>query len=663
MKKLLALLLCLLIFIVTNAQVKRRADSFFGIHFDFHATQNDSVIGRSLTAQQIDSFLTLVHPDFVQIDCKGHPGYSSYPTRVGNRAGGFTKDILQLWRERTAKHHVALYVHYSGIMDQKAVTDHKDWARVLPDGSADGEKAAYLGPYLDQLLIPQMKEIADYGVNGAWVDGECWATQPDYSTAVVQKFMAETGIVTVPKSATDTNYHRFIAFNRKIFRSYLRKYIDAIHAYKPSFEITSNWSYSSMMPEPVDAGVDYLSGDVAGQNGVYNAAFQARCLALQGKPWDLMSWGFAFDFSTDGGLKGPKSLVQLEQEAAAVISMGGGYQCYFTQNNDGSIKPWYFSRMAALGEFCRARQAFCKGATSVPQIGLWYSTYSKGNETNQVYGWNVPNVEANLSMLLDGQQSVEILLDHQLKNRISNYPVIVIPEFAGLDTGLKKLVLDYVQQGGHLLVIGAEAVKEFQPQLGIDLLGDTVTGSTYFNFDGEMAAAKTTIQPVHANKNTEAIGDFCSTDDPAFSTGYPIATISNFGKGKIVGVYANLSNVYYKYQSRFYVQLMQTLLTRLMPEPIVKITGSQYVQTAVTRKGGHVYIHLINTAGAHFNQKVYAYDQIPATGELLLQVNTKTAWHAAMLQPEGKALKYSVKNGQTFIRVPSIAVHSIVDLY
>jgi len=241
-----------------NAQPLKRADSFFGIHFDFHALKSDMEIGKTFTPEMIDSFLTIVKPDFVQVDCKGHTGFTSYPTKVGNQAGGYTKDILKIWHEETAKFKVALYVHYSGIMDAKAVQDHPDWARLLPDGTPDKEKAAYLGDYSDKLLIPQMKEISDYGVNGAWIDGECWATQPDYSTNLLKQFKKETSISNVPKSEADPNYNDFIEFNRKIFRNYLRKYVDAVHAYNPAFQITSNWSFSSMMPEPVDVNVDYL---------------------------------------------------------------------------------------------------------------------------------------------------------------------------------------------------------------------------------------------------------------------------------------------------------------------------------------------------------------------------------------------------------------------
>jgi hypothetical protein len=111
----------------TEKQTLRRSDSFFGLHFDFHANKNDSAVGKTFTAEMIDSLLTMVQPDYIQVDCKGHPGISSYPTKVGNAAPGFVKDPLKIWREVTRKHNVALFVHYSGVWDDASAEKHPEW--------------------------------------------------------------------------------------------------------------------------------------------------------------------------------------------------------------------------------------------------------------------------------------------------------------------------------------------------------------------------------------------------------------------------------------------------------------------------------------------------------------------------------------------------------
>ena len=108
----------------------KRADSFFGVHFDLHASEDITDAGKTLTAAMIDTFLLKVRPDFIQIDCKGHPGISSYPTKVGYHVKGFEKDPLKLWREITEKNNVGLYMHFSGVWDGKVVKEHPDWAIV-----------------------------------------------------------------------------------------------------------------------------------------------------------------------------------------------------------------------------------------------------------------------------------------------------------------------------------------------------------------------------------------------------------------------------------------------------------------------------------------------------------------------------------------------------
>ena len=57
---------------------------FFGIHYDLHANAQDTELGRELTPAHLRERLLRTRPDWVQTDCKGHPGYTSWPTSVGS---------------------------------------------------------------------------------------------------------------------------------------------------------------------------------------------------------------------------------------------------------------------------------------------------------------------------------------------------------------------------------------------------------------------------------------------------------------------------------------------------------------------------------------------------------------------------------------------------
>ena len=152
----------------------RRSESFLGIHFDFHADDDCTEIGKNTTREMIENIIKRVKPDYIQCECKGHRGLSSYPTKVGNQAPGIIGDPLKIWRDVTAEYGVALYMHYSGVWDTEAIKHHPEWARIDENGNIDPNNTSTFGPYVDELLIPQLKELSDeYGEEGVWVDGEC----------------------------------------------------------------------------------------------------------------------------------------------------------------------------------------------------------------------------------------------------------------------------------------------------------------------------------------------------------------------------------------------------------------------------------------------------------------------------------------------------------
>ena len=647
---------------IQNPVCKTRAQSFFGLHFDFHAESSDKQIGKTLTEGMIDSLLTAVKPDFIQVDCKGHPGYTSYPTKVGNQAGGFTQDPLKLFRKVTAKHGVALYVHYSGVLDGRALELHPNWAAENAEGVADKQQTSRQSAYVDSLMIPQLKEIADYGVDGAWVDGDNWATKRDYSELAIADFKKKTGITTIPVKPEDSGWAEFTQFTRESFKTYLRKYVDAIHTYKPSFQITSNWSFTGFMPEPVDANIDFISGDVASNSGVYSAAFESRCIAPQGKPWDLMSWGFSYSFGNSFG--SPKNPLALMQEASEVIATGGGYQVYYTQNRDASLKPWQFTGMAQIADFCRKRQPFCKDAKPVPQIAVIYSTYAFYKYAKIIYDYN-PDVITNEAKgitlsLLDKQYSVQVLHEHHIKGHLLDFPVIVIPGWKELETSFKSELLEYAKNGGNLLITGPEAIDYFKNEIGITSIDKKEEKFLNLGIDGRMSTIKAPYCTVKLPENAKIIGNFYRNEDYR-SASVPAAAIVPFGKGKVGMVFSNLGASYIWQRTQLGADFLSDVVNQ-MSNPLVIIKGSSYVHVNLTTKDEQTFIHLINVAGQHDNEKVFEWAEIPPLCNLDVRYKTNRKPSKLILQPEGKELPFNFKDGVVSFVVPKLDIYSIVQV-
>ncbi|MCC6819645.1 MAG: alpha-amylase family protein [Verrucomicrobiota bacterium] len=643
--------------VTTGPKRLRRADSFLGVHFDFHAGPDCTEIGKNTTRAMIENVINQVRPDYLQIDCKGHPGLSSYPTKVGNRAPGFVGDPLRLWRQVTAEHGVALFMHYSGVWDSEAIRQHPTWAVINANGSTNGNATSFFSPYGDQLLIPQLRELAgDYRVDGAWVDGECWAAMPDYGEAALKAFCEATGITDVPRKASEPHWYEFLQFNRAAYRDYLRHYIAGVKQTNPEMQLCSNWAFTDHMPEAVCAPVDWLSGDYSPEDSVNSARFSARYLAPQGKPWDLMAWSFTTKPGKDGSNR--KSVVQLQREAAVVLALGGGFQAYITQTRDGAIREEQIPTMAEVAKFCRARQAFCHHAAPVPQVAFLYSTAAHYREIKGLFNRDLSRLRGTLQALLESQQSVEILSEHNLSGRMAEYPLIVVPETDYLEPAFKAELIAYVEAGGNLLLIGPATAALFAPELGVTLEGSPQTEIRYLAHAGVLTPTKDPTKPVVIGKALP-FGRLHASKD-ANSPSQPAATITSLGRGKIAATYFCFSRGYLGNRADTARGFLNDLTRQLFPGPLVEVSGSSDVDVAVNRLNGRLAINLVNTAGPHADVQSPIHDTIPPVGPLQLVVRTPGKPSRISLEPGGDSLPFDYQNGTAQFTVPQLDIHRIV---
>lgn len=640
----------------------KRSESFFGVHFDFHAEGTDIGIGAETTPEMIGEFLDAVRPDYVQCDCKGHPGWSSYPTKVGNAAPGIVKDALPVWRSATAERGVSLYLHYSGVLDARALSLHPSWACVGPDRKRSGTVISTFGPYEEKLLIPQLKELcAVYGADGVWVDGDCWATLPDYGRKAMLLFEKSTGVSDIPRKPGDPHWEEYLEFCREAFRRYVRRAAAELHRFDPQFEYASNWSFTSYMPEPVSADVDFISGDYRPNGSVDSARFEARCMMGQGKPWDLMAWSFSSDRKV--GLSITKTVPQLEQEAAVVLSLGGGFQAYFTQKRNGSIRLWQTKLMAETAKFCRARQQICHHAKPVHQVALLYSGTDYYHRSNRLFTKEESLQEpmmGTLHALLENQYSVEIAMEHQIADSMRNFPLIVNPEWLSFRPGFREKLLGFVKKGGSLLLLGAKATQGFENELGVSAEGPAgETENLWLEHGGWFAGMHTSVRRVHPENGVETFGRLFRSNDPDGPSD-TAATIAAYGKGKIAGVYFDFGVPYLYSSTPAARDFLGSLVHRLFPQPAVQVTGSRSVDVCVAEKDGMLIVNLVNTSGPISDPAKPVFDEIPPAGPLEIAVRFPHRPESVRLLPEDLALPFSYDGGVIRLRLDRLEIHSAI---
>lgn len=638
-----------------------RKDAFLGIHFDFHASDDSTAVGRGLDRASVERVIELVRPDYIQCDCKGHRGLSSYPTRVGHRAPGFVRDPLRIWREVTARRGVSLIMHYSGVWDAEAVKRHPEWARVDEKGKRDAKMTSVFGGYLEGLLLPQLLELhREYGVDGAWIDGDCWAACRDYSRAALAAFRKETGIRSVPRRPEDKYYHEFSQFCREGFRRYLARCQEALRRQAPEMQVTSNWAFSSHMPEPVSVDLPFLSGDYSLSDSVNTARWEARCLAQQGKPWDLMAWGFSGLW--EDPCRSSKSAQQLQREAATVLALGGGFQVYYKQDRNGAIEGWPMPVMGEVATFCRRRQRLCHRGKSVPQIGLHYASSSCYRHAPGLFASAeslLAPTRGVLQCLLDGQAVVDVVMDHHLREGMEQYPLLVLPEWPDIAEDLRQRYVQYVRHGGSLLVIGARAVEIFPDELGVAWDGEIEQKPRWIEHEGWLSGVLSAGRKVRLRRGARGFGLLRLGNDSRGPSS-PAASIRRLGQGLIAGVYVDMGDRYCKQATSGARNFLKALCHELFPHPMASVTGSSYVDVAVTRNRGQLMVHLINLSGPHANTRVQVFDAVEPVGPLQVSLRLPKRPARITRHPGGEVLSFRWRKGAAELTLPQVHIHDIL---
>ena len=580
--------------------MKKRKDCLFGMHFDFHASPDEKGLGGDFRAEDYEEMLDQVQPDVIQVDTKGHPGIASYPTKLGNAAPEMKGDMLSQLRAMTAERDVLLFAHYSGVWDMFQTGRHPEYRPVFRDVEYKGETSVF-SAYADQLLIPQLKELAgEYGLDGAWVDGECWATQADYSEQALKAYRESRGEEADPEKDPQD----FRDFCREAFFRYVRHYVEAVHQDYPDFEIASNWIATTFCPQKDDCGVDFITGDYDPDNSVNTARFQSRALIRCPKHWELLSWGF----NVQNGWQAEKSPAQLKQEVSAVYHCGGTVSLYYTAVR-GNIRSYLLPVWKEVADFSKQLGSELRGINVLPEIAVLQSAEGFYCGKKRLFStWDdeyADDLFGVTTALADLGVGVEVAFTEVLQENISSYSAIVIPDFPDLEQGLKEQILGYVLKGGRLLLAGPNAVSLFAENLGLDLKLDC-SEETILN--GVERLGVRTAKAVLPEEGAKLW--FYDRNFDGQKT-FPALWMKNCGMGKIAVIPFAFGAQYMRNRGEMQLNYLRKALDLTGFQPFVWAEGNYKVDLVPGIKDETLFLNLLNLCGSHADKNVRSESFIP----------------------------------------------------
>lgn len=643
----------------------------FGMHYDLHPQATDTELGAKITHENLRKALKKINPDWIQCDCKGHAGYTAWPTKYGTLSPGYIKDAMRIHSDVCHELGIKLGVHYSGVIDVVACEKHPEWeakAPKGPDGKAQGYSSVHKSvcphsAYYDELLIPQFMELIDnYDIDGFWVDGDCWGVLPCYCDKCTGEFKEKYGI-DAPTDKSKPEYKLWNEYHRQLFINNVNKYTEAVHKKKPDCLVISNWMLTFGAPVEDTLITDYISGDLSYDQGLKSAVLEGHFIPNRGRDWDLMAWGFGGNTLGEWEVK---SIPYLKQECAYVTACGGAAMIYGKPNRNGLLPDWHNKIYGEISKFIKERAEVSRHSVSVPQIAVIHNPTDYFDGTiDGVYTINLLHPAmikfiGCCNLLSENHYHYDLLMTNMLKGKLSNYKLVIIPEVYKFDDEFKNELRDYVQNGGNVLIGGSNATCAFGDILGIkgNEFGHTMTfvqvGNEVTNF-GKLDHFKAKLNGAKALKYIMKEGCIGDSETDRIAT-----VINEFGKGKAVGITFNMFTSY----GDNHFPRMRMLFKELMDlydveYKISQVEAPSYVHFNLREKDNKIIVNLNNVgkiSNAAEVKKNDIFEEIPEVYNIKFRLKLDKKPNKVFLIPSKDNIKSTYKDGYLYVTVKKLEI-------
>ena len=653
-------------------------NAYFGFHSDLHVDPDDHDIGADCNTADLEKVLEIIRPDFVQTDAKGHPGYSSWLSKVpgASVAPGIVKEPLVIWRAVSKEMGLPLHCAYSGIFDRAAGAVHPDWCILNQDGHpistpgwygpiGTGDRMCPRSPYVDEIMIPQLLELIDhYNVDGFWIDGDLWAVETCYCERCKQAFEEKTGIVDPPKDSSDPNWSVWWNFNRESYEDYAAHYCRAVHDHKSGILIASNWVQGFRNPGRPAVPTDWISGDALaiGKDafaGVDSLRLDARFISTRGKPWDIMLWSFYGEFHDTSTMK---PIEMLQQQAAGILALGGNIQTCenpFIGLRTGKYPGWRARHLAGLRGFVKTRQALCQDTQTLPQIGVLHSEhhFRKAQKCRDFFfSVDVAAARGAALSLIECQFGVDILDEWALLQHLVEFPIVVVPEQDNMSEEMVGALKDYAAGGGTLLISGARGFDRFGPEFLGTNPGNLVDEKIfYLPVKSESVPVKSARWRLVETTTAQSLASLAESpllDAQLLSN--PAAIVNPVGRGRVAyvpfDIFREFDRTHYPLVREFIHEVIRSLGGPLD----ISVEAPVYVDVILRQRKNRKIIHLINQADG---QK----GEIPKVGPIFISAKIPQPVGNISLKFEDATLDWKITGQGTLeILINRLHIHSAV---
>ena len=198
-------------------------------------------------------------------------GYSYYPTKIGAVHPGLDRDFTGELTRALKKRGIRCIVYFMLGMERRRQKEHPEWVRntdserALFDESAiaDAAMMCFRSPYVDEVGLPQMKEIVElYDNDGFFVDivMQQFLQSNCYCRYCRESYAKEVG-GEIPKDDSDPKAFVYRKWSNRHMEAFMENVHLALAEIKPDITIINNYAWMMRYPVTPPRYVSHITWD------------------------------------------------------------------------------------------------------------------------------------------------------------------------------------------------------------------------------------------------------------------------------------------------------------------------------------------------------------------------------------------------------------------
>ena len=411
--------------------------------------------------------------DIVQASARAHAQYivmwgrdsewTYYNSKIEPKAPGLgDRDVLRETVDEARKHNMSVIVYCVLQYPNQTLRKHPDWKARDHNGTPINHLVCFNSPYRDYVK-GLLAEMAAYGIEGFHLDMVDQGFGPPHGCwcdTCQQQFTARYGHG-MPKGLTwDEAWDHMLEFRYDTSDRFEKRLTAYVRSLNP--KLTIDYNYHGNPPFAWEVGqrpVQHADNSdfVTGETGTW--AFGALAVGLNAEFYRAATPGVPVQVAMQRSVRmyhdqTTRPLNDIRWELSTLLAHNTFVTMIDKTAFDGWLDPVVYERTgSAFEEALNKREHF--GQTPVAEVGLYYSSRSRDwLGRDKPLEWMQSFLGAHKAMVYEHIPFGIIHDESVTLDRLKAFPVVLVPNAGILSQREVRLLRQYVEAGGHLILTG-----------------------------------------------------------------------------------------------------------------------------------------------------------------------------------------------------------------